>query len=1190
MSGIFKPFDAASATLHRGVNVVEASAGTGKTYAIAMLVLRFVVEHNVPVEELLVVSYTRAATEELRSRIRDRLLEARTILTSSKKQNTCDDKALIQYIETLPDSTLALERLELALLDMDRAAVFTIHSFCQRMLQEQALESGQFFDMELTADVSKIQEELVFDYWRSMLYNLSAFHCSLFLSHFSTPDALYESVKGVAVEDIIEPVNRISPEPALELVDEALERFVLWWQKNSPGLEHCFQEALEKKMFKKIFVECFDSWWQQCELFFLGASRQLPPNLSWLGREGLLEVLNGNKLRGEAKKRSFLQEFPLADEILDTFLAAGLQAVLALRIHLALELQTGLRQRLLEQGSVSFDDLVLSLASALEDPKQKKQNKQNKQNELQQILSSRFQVALIDEFQDTDAAQYRIFSTLFGGVAKQHYLYLIGDPKQAIYKFRGADIYAYFQAGKSADFHLGLEKNYRSNPQLVTAVNNLFLQNPDAFVRHELPYVKVSAAKDPDYLQFWQDNLAQPAMVYCNLESPHEDGKKPWTSGKCRTRILSYVVREIQKLLQTSSLLTDTGEKKRVRAGDIAILVRTNKQAEAFQEALAYASIPSVMSSRKTVFETRECSDLLQVLEAVAQPSDIRLLRTALSCKWFGMNGQTFYRETNDPLLMDAWMERFHEYHSLWLEKGFLAMMNSLFARESVFEALCDFPLAERGITNLMHLAEIVQEVEARENLSCAHVLQYLSSQMESGKAGEHAELRLESDEDAVKVVTMHAVKGLEYPIVFCPYLWHRSGWLEKEKNCISYHDEENNQVADLGSVDFAARREFALEEELAEEVRLLYVAVTRASSRCYVFWADVSGSGTVAHSRKSALSWLLSLAECDGIREQTEQFAVLCDGQSVELRSVVAQDDEQERLDSQIMEEPQLSCRTFSRSVLPAEWLMTSYSALAGSGYSIRHGSSDPSVEAQPNNWGKIYDLPFGASFGNVVHGLLEDFSFAMLSGSDDYEDECLAQGRRFGVAAKSDQLMNLLRDVTRTPLEANSGEEPFALADLDEKDVLKEMPFYFHLREESTEQINTLLSFSNVVQPIQKRQLKGYLTGFIDLVCRHQGKYYIMDYKTNYLGDFLGEYAKENLVTAMRDHNYGLQYWIYTLVLHRFLLASLTDYSYEQNFGGVFYLFARGMNPKYPGNGVYYDRPELSVLDALYGCLGAE
>ena len=1176
MSENFKSFDAASATLSRGVNVVEASAGTGKTYAIAMLVLRFVAEFGVPLEELLVVSYTRAATEELRSRIRKRLVEARDILTGAETRN--DDKALLLCLNKLPDKRLALKRLELALLDMDRAAVFTIHGFCQRMLQEQALESGQLFDMELTADVSQVRNELVADYWRKSMYELSVFHCSLFLSHFASPDALHKSVQGVGAEDIIEPTDRITVDQALLRVDETLDSLVHWWQEMSSALKQLFLDAIKLGMFKKAFAEKFDFWWAECESFFGGDSLHLPADLGCLGREALKGVLHGNKLRGDAKKTVFLENWPLADAAIEYFLAACDRVLLAIRMHLALELQSGLRERLSKQGRFSFDDLVVSLARALDN---------TEQNDLQKVLANRFQVALIDEFQDTDAAQYRIFSTLFGGEKKAHFLFLIGDPKQAIYKFRGADIYAYFQAKKSADHLLGLEKNYRSNPLLVNAVNALFLEKSDSFVSSHLPYHGVSAAKPAACWQLWQDDVPQAAMVYCSLESPDETGVKPWSSAKCRGRLLSYVTSEVSTLLCSGSLVTDTGDKRRVTAGDIAILVRTNKQAEEFQEALALASIPSVMSSRKSVFSTRECRDLLLVTEAVASPSDIRLLRVALSCKWFGMSGNSFYEQTQSEQVMEAWMERFHGYHRLWQEKGFLTMMNSLFIHESVFETLCTLSLAERQISNLMHLVELLQEAESSQNLSFSHTLQYLALQMESDEGNEHAELRLESDEEAVKVVTMHAVKGLEYPIVFCPFLWHRSGRLQRETDCVGFHDESGRRISDLGSAQFMERRSVALQEELSEEVRLLYVALTRASCRCYAFWADVNGVGGVTPSKGSALAWVLSLDECQNIHEQTERLAELCDDESVELRSVSPLADATAPHDLGIPKSEQLQCRTFSREALSGEWLMTSYSALAGQSHSVSgiHGPIPFEAGAR-----RIYDLPFGAAFGNVVHGLLEDFPFSLLAGDDDYGKEVLAQCNRFGVTADVEQLMYLIRDVTRSSLGHTGGDQKmFCLADLAEQDVLKEMPFYFKLREESTKQINTLLAFSDVVQPIQERKLKGYLTGFVDLVCRHNGQYFIIDYKSNYLGDTLAHYTNDFLVSAMRDHNYGLQYWIYTLVLHRFLTNTLTGYEYERDFGGVLYLFARGMSPDIPGNGVYYDRPQLSVLDALQKSLGA-
>ncbi|MCF8057554.1 MAG: exodeoxyribonuclease V subunit beta [Desulfocapsa sp.] len=1177
MSENFQPFDAATASLHRGVNVVEASAGTGKTYSIAMLVLRFVAEFGVPVEELLVVSYTRAATEELRARIRKRLVEAREILGNSEEEG--DDSGLVQWLNRLPDRALALERLELALLDMDRAAVFTIHGFCQRMLQEQALESGQLFDLELTTDTSRVRDELVEDYWRSRFYDMLPFHCSLFLGSFSNPDELYESIRGVGAEDVLEPAGWPSVDLALEQVDNSLETLVTWWQQSAPALAEFFREAIAQGMFKKGFAENFDSWWQQCASFFSGVSRCLPTDLASLGYHGLKEQLHGNKLRGDAKKNAFLEDWPLADEGLDRFLDACQGAVLGLRLELARNLQTGLHERLNKQGRFSFDDLVLQLAKALGG---------EHREELRKLLAGRFQVALIDEFQDTDAAQYRIFSTLFGD--GKHFLFLIGDPKQAIYKFRGADIYAYFQARRSASQLLGLEKNYRSSPLLVHAVNALFLENGQAFVTPDLPYHKVSAAKSSECWRLWQDGTSRAAMVCCSLASPTDDGIKPWTSGVLQERLQSYVVNEIRTLLQQATLVTDRGEKRRVSAGDVAILVRTNRQAEDFQQALALAAVPSVISSRKSVFETGECTDLFQVITAVASPGDIRLLRTAMSCKWFGMNGRRLYEQTRDERAVDAWIERFHGYHQLWQDKGFLVMINCLFAQESVFETLCHHPLAERQIVNLSHLVELVQEAENDENMGISHTLQYLSSQMGAGERPEHAELRLESDEQAVKVVTMHAVKGLEYPIVFCPYLWYRSARLGKEKDCIISHDEQGCQVADLGSGDFSARRDMALQDELAEEVRLLYVALTRASCRSYVFWADVRGNRFTASSKGSALSWILSLAEEEGIDGQAERIAALCDGEAAEFRLLPAHPEEREWHGGESKDAGIMNCRTFSRSIVAGEWLMTSYSALAGQTHFVHGPDPAGSAEKERTKSRRIYDLPFGAGFGNVVHGLLEDYPFSLLAGDEGYEEEILGQCRRFGVRADVDLLMGLLRDVSRSPLSPGNGEESFSLLDLAERDLLKEMPFYFHLREESTVRINELLAFSDVVQPIQEQKLRGYLTGFVDLVCRYRGRYYIVDYKSNYLGDSFSEYGQDELVAAMREHNYGLQYWIYTLVLHRFLAGTLPTYSYDQDFGGVFYLFARGMSPEYPGNGVFYDRPDHGVLEELQKSLGAD
>ena len=1166
----FTPFDGATVPLYKGVHMVEASAGTGKTYSIAMLALRFIVEEDVAVEELLVVTYTRAATDELRGRIRERLLQARTIL--SGKASNDHDPALVRYCSTLIDQGLALKRLQKALQEMDRAPVFTIHGFCQRMLQEQPLESGQLFDMELCIDVGQIRMELVNDFWRAHLYDLSSFHCSLLLDSFSTPEELYESVKLVGVEDLIEPSDMAPLEDALQQVDASLMGLREWWNASADPLYQLFRAGLKQKMFKKQLLESFFGWWQQCEAFFHKRSPFLPKNMQWLGALGLLPELNGVKLRGDSKKEAYLADWPLATREVEAFLTSCKQAVLSLRGALALALQTGLRKELHERSLFSFDDLVLRLANSL---------KGKEQDSLRLLLGQRFKVALIDEFQDTDAAQYHIFSTLFG--AGHHYLYLIGDPKQAIYKFRGADIYAYFEARNGADSRLTLSKNYRSNPRLVAAVNALFLSREDSFATQELFYHQVDAAKEADQLCLLEGDRPAPAMVYCSLDSHEEEKLAPWSSGTCQERLLHFVLSEIQSLIG-QIMVTGEGTRRKVKASDIAILVRNHRQAEAYRQVLAEGNIPCVLSSNQSVFRSGECEELQWVLEAVAVPSDTGLLRRALSCSWFGYDGPALYSLFHSDEEMEGWLARLYVYHQLWKDQGLLTMMNQLLEGESVIETLAAQAYGQRKIANIYHLLEVIQEEESSQRLVPIKVLHFIKQQQIAGDGGDAFQLRLESDAEAVRIATMHGVKGLEFPIVFCPLLWSRTVHTAYEKHCIRFHDEKNRQVADLGSSRFEQRRNHALQEELAEELRLLYVAVTRGSCQTYICWADVKGHGRIASSKESALAWVLSLADCKDVEEQNKQIAALCDGEDTLFRRLPAVTPPLQPAAKEEQLQPDLAHRNFGGFPLAADWLMNSYSGLAGSGY--RHAF--PSSASQKKDGLPIYELPTGANFGNVVHGILEDYSFTLLAGDDDYPDLIEEQCTRFGVSADTDQLTNLLRDITRSPLTAGETGCVFSLKDLKEADLIKEMPFYFHLQESSTQVLNEVLSFSPVVHPVQEKTLKGYLTGFVDLVCRYQGKYFVVDYKSNYLGDSLADYDVKAMERAMLEHNYGLQYWIYSLVLHKFLANSVAEYWYETHFGGVFYLFARGMRPDRPGNGVFFDRPDENVLDQLLEGLG--
>lgn len=1184
MPGDFQVFDASRTPWMSGVNLVEASAGTGKTYAIGMLVLRALIELNIPIEKILIVTFTKAATEELKSRIRKRLVDARDILAGKVEEN-CEktDTTLLDWIATIKDQSAAFNTVQLALYDIDRAGIFTIHGFCQRMLVEQALESGQFFDVELLADINQVKNEVAEDFWRTTIYSLAPMPCALLTSNFCSPEKLLASVASV-----IGGTGAIEPDACqLEVVLTKLESVVadlaVWWLENSAEFHRLAHLGLDLGYFKKQFALDFENWFQSLSRFFTGKEYLIPPNINLLHRDYLIDELNGNTLRGDRKKQEFLSGFQLPGTEIETLLDAIKTLLLSFRVKLASKLRSEMRRRLELRGSMSFDDLIFRLSEALQD---------KREDSLRKLLSDRYKVALIDEFQDTDSNQWFIFSTLFGD--SQHYLYLIGDPKQAIYKFRDADIHSYFQARKTAQRLLTLEWNYRSHPFLIEEINRLFGSRRSPFYYEEsvLDYRQVHAAKRESDAEIFQNGNSLAGMAYWLLGPNPEDRAGRWTSGKAAKKICSFTVAEITKLLDPSQpAILKTAEERPLAPYDIAILVRSNRQAEEYREALTEASIPAAIGSRQSVLLTKECRDLLIVLQAVATPGDTGSLKSAMSLSWFGLTGNRLDKLWQDEKRLSELHGRFQLYNQLWSEQGLLVMMNRLLVDEEVLPHLARGSLAERAIANIYHLLELVQEVENNEHLGISQLLQWLKKMVKQQQGMDNAELLLESDEDAVRIVTMHSAKGMEYPVVFCPYLWYGSNRIKSERHQIRCYDEEDQQLIDLGSDSFEIRKEQAIHEEMAEDLRLLYVALTRAKIRCYTSWADVKAFGVVSDSFQSSLGYLLFEDGNVDYREQQLRLLKLAEQKSVEV--LVLPDEEQLVHHVRAVQQQELRPAIGTTRSLQTDWQVTSFSALAS--------MSEYDLEIEPEiNGAENFDqhpliaipgLPAGANFGNVIHDLLESCSFKSIASQKEQEtlvslvrQKCT----RFGVETDISAVVRLLELIVATPLSSSPGTGNYSLSMLTDDKCLKETGFYFSLTTLVTDQINEILADEPTVAPISHKVMRGYLTGFIDLICEYEGKFYLFDYKTNYLGDLLSDYRADKLVPAMQAHNYGLQYWIYTLVLHRYLQHVLPEYDYLEHFGGVRYLFVRGMIPSLPGNGVYEALPDFNILQQLDLAIG--
>ncbi len=1156
--------------LLKGINLIEASAGTGKTYAIAMLVLRFVVEHGFTIDQLLVVTFTKAATEELKDRVRARLIEAKRAVDGRVDQSNADVQAWLESLQI--EQEVVKQRLVAALLDLDRAGIFTIHGFCQRVLREHALESGQLFDAELTDDLAAIKQACADDFWRRQIYTRSLTEVALLTATYKTPKQLLDSVNFIADQ------HKVYPE--LDDLDALLSATQVTADKAKDQLDAsavALRAGFAEQTFKASYSDSFEQNFASLNAWLTKGGVQLPSSeaLTLLTEQGVTEALNGHKFRAnkaqssEQRKAEYLATLELDTAVFDAWAKAMSQVTLVLRRMLLETLRVELDKRLQQLNVMSFDNLISRLAEALDGDKQSG-------GDLILELRQRFTVALIDEFQDTDNSQWSIFSTLFA--VSSHYLYLIGDPKQAIYKFRGADIYSYLSAQQQAEHRYTLSKNWRSHPQLVTAVNHLF-KRERAFLLNDLSFNDVQAAKTAadGEIQLNGVTLA-PMMLWQLAQSDSKSGF--WSAGKAAEQISDAVINEVVALLADDYRLQPAD--RPLLAKDIAILVRTNAQARDYQAALRAAGVPSVLNNTESVFKAEEAADLYILLMAVANPGDSGLLKQALTLNCFALDGAALYQIINDELALDAWLSRFAAYYQLWQKAGLMAMMQQLLAQEAIRPALAKGSLAERRLTNIHQLIELLQQAAVDEHLGINKTLDWLRTAMTQASSSEAQQLRLESDEDAVKIVTMHRSKGLEYSVVFCPCLWQRSDRLNSEQQLIQCH-VDGQMIVDLGSDDFEQHRALALQEELAEDCRMFYVAVTRAKYRCYVVWADQRSEN---RTNDSAMAWLLALAEQD------------FDGQQALLQNLVAEYGlsfayqclETATVPTRVWQHDlaiamALAARVRKRS-LYTRWQMSSYTALSAlSQHDAPEWPEDKAREPQLSAEEPDTDLsqaslslPRGTVTGNVVHDLLENCSFSDLAELKDISIQQDKACQRYGLSLEQpEQLAVLLQAVVTTAL--SEQDSSFCLKNLDTNKCLKEMPFYLAMQTMDASQINVILQDTAVYQSLDSKLMCGYLTGFIDLICEYEGRYYLMDYKTTSLPD----YHPEQLAQAMCTHNYGLQYWLYTVVLHRYLQQRLPDYDYESHFGGVRYLFVRGMRPEHAMSGVYQDRPDVVKVNAL-------
>jgi len=1190
-----------------GSRLIEASAGTGKTFTISALYLRLVLGHGgeqafarelLP-PEILVVTFTDAATRELRDRIRARLVEAARVF---REEAEGDDLLRQLRADFPPERWPACAcRLDIAAQWMDEAAVSTIHGWCQRMLREHAFDSGSLFTLTLETDHSELLAQVTRDYWRLHCYPLQGDALSWVMNRWGHPDNLLRSVRPLFGERAAAGETSLATllDAALQEQARALKALKEGWCEWADEIRQLLDQAVADKVVdgRKIQARYYQNWCEKLRHWSLGdeAALDLGTGFTRLTPEGLAECWK----QGSPPRHPALEAMCELPRRLKQL--AGPDE--AARRHAAAWICQRFEQEKRQRAEMGFDDMLTRLDAALQSDNGER---------LAQVIRTQFPVAMIDEFQDTDPLQYRIFDRIYAIEDNRPDcgLFLIGDPKQAIYAFRGADIHTYLRARRAMTGRLDdLDTNFRSSQPMVDAVNRLFQQaearseGQGAFLFREgadnpLPFSRVKARGREE---LWQvEGQTPPALTLWQLPSA-----EPLANTFYRREMAARAASEITRLLvlgqQGEAGFAQAGELAPLKPSDIAVLVRDGSEAQAIRGELARRGVRSVyLSDKDSVLASQEARDLLLWLRACAEPDVDRCLRAALASRSLGLELAELEQLNQDERVWERRVMQFRDYHQRWQRQGVLPMLRQLLHDFGLPQRLMQRSDGERALTNLLHLAELLQQAAAEldgEQALIRHLAALLAGE---GAAAEEQVLRLESDAALVRVVTIHKSKGLEYPLVFLPFI-------------CSFRPAEGGRPLQLQDGD--SRRlvlepdeediERADRERLGEDLRLLYVALTRARHACWLGIADLKkGNAKASLLHRSALGYLLGggqpLSASGLLASWLEPLEK--PGECL-LRPAPEANDSSYR--EATLEQAEPSWPTPARRAAE-HWWIASYSALR-TGDSLE-SSIERFDDAAPENpaaqkaadderesvpvvgpvglAGSLHLFPRGPNPGTFLHGLLEmagrDGFAQVASDPAALREQIARRCQRRGLDAWIEPLNSWLGSLLTTPLKLE-GDARVSLAELTV--YQPELEFWFETQRVDVRQIDALVQrhvLPGVPRPaLLPDRLNGMFKGFIDLVFEHQGRYYVVDYKSNWLGEGDAAYTDEAMQATVASHRYDLQYVLYLLALHRQLQLRLPDYDYERHVGGALYLFLRGSRA--PGQGIHRARPPRELIEAL-------
>ncbi|VFP88126.1 RecBCD enzyme subunit RecB [Candidatus Erwinia haradaeae] len=1162
-----------------GERLIEASAGTGKTFTIGLFYLRLLLglggksafNRQLSIKEILVVTFTENSTAELRSRIHSNIHELRIACLCGYSLNPL----FVELMSQITNLSDAASTLLIAAQNMYEASIFTIHGFCKRMLDLYSFEIGLLFQQELVVDETRIHRQAVTDFWRRSFYPLPLSVIHVVRKLWVGPEQLFQELSPFLSKNTLMPDESLELDSTIEhrhqlIISEIKELKKEWLSvdylfefiKKSGIDARSYQDKNLRRWLEKITV------WAKTQTI----DYAFPKELIYFNQKTLLSK----------SKTGLCPHHPIFERI-ETFLECP--PFLSLRqfvlSYARRKVDFLIRKNKAIHAQIGFDDILEELDKAL--------HKKNG-DVLSNMIREQYPAVIIDEFQDTDPKQYRIFRTVYHK-KPNIVLLLIGDPKQAIYSFRGADILTYMQARSEVNACYTLDTNWRSSLAMTKAVTQLFLRKHNPFLLCEIPFVSVKSASLNHGLQFRIENRIQPALKFC-LQPGDGIGivhYHQFMAQKCAEDIRYW----IYKGGQGQILIGNQQKQRPIKASDITVLVRNRSEASIIGEALNQLMIPSVyLSNQDSIYRTLEAREIVYFLEAVSKPWKNTAILSALATSLFNMPAEKIDELKKNDVSWNAIVDEFEYYHNHWRIYGIFAMLHAFIIKRQIAENLLESNNGERRLTNLLHLIEVLQEASITKHSQ--HILiRWLVQKLEQPDSKVSSQkLRLEHDRNLVKIVTIHKSKGLQYPLVWLPFAsdFHNS------KN--NYSHNYQSFTKSLSEPQSTSGGVLAERNRLAEDLRLLYVALTRSIFHCSIGIAPIFKGRRKKQGKsdlhRSAIGYLIQ----NGIASNASGLRLALQ----ELKNNLIEVDETSHVSHDRLKQYKIShtetltlnSRKLSRSI-HNYWRMTSFSDLQKKNYNTKTAMinslsySDISFEKTEEEAleKQTIDLeltshtfPRGATSGTFLHKLLEKVEFNI-----PLNEKWLLQQLRY--QGLSDQWKEVICDWIQNILHTPLNHTGVSLSQLSCSVRQVEFQFYLPIFKLITaRELNQVINqdpLSATCPPLCFNEIKGMLQGAIDLVFFWDNKYYLVDYKSNWLGEKNTSYTQEAMKETMQTHRYDVQYQLYALALHRHLRRCIKRYNYTQHFGGIIYLFLRGLDGTRNSYGIYHAHPNSNFMNAI-------